>query len=114
MTDKPKIRYVTPLEFTEGLISKIFDVSGKWIGVQERTLMTREEFEERYPTRAAELSESERYQDELEPLPENKQVSGPQCKVCGAFTTHARVDSHRMCMKCETFKTSLQTARSKC
>lgn len=30
------------------------------------------------------------------------QTSGPQCKKCGAFTTQARVDSHGMCMKCET------------
>jgi hypothetical protein len=67
--DKPKVRHVAPLEFTGELIEKIFDTNGKWIGVQERILLTREEFEERYPTRAAELSESEKSQDELEPLP---------------------------------------------
>jgi hypothetical protein len=31
-----------------------------------------------------------------------QQTSGPQCKKCGALTTQARVDSHGMCMKCET------------
>ncbi len=33
--------------------------------------------------------------------PVQKQVSGPQCKKCGAYTTYARVRSHGLCMKCE-------------
>ena len=33
---------------------------------------------------------------------EQVQTSGPQCKKCGAFTTKTRVESHGMCMKCES------------
>lgn len=32
----------------------------------------------------------------------NQQTSGPRCRKCGAFTTYARVDSHGMCMRCES------------
>jgi predicted DNA-binding protein len=38
---------------------------------------------------------------EAEETPKQVQTSGPQCKVCGAFTTYKRVNSHGMCMKCE-------------
>jgi predicted Zn-ribbon and HTH transcriptional regulator len=30
------------------------------------------------------------------------QTSGPRCAQCGAFTTHTRVRSHGLCMRCET------------
>lgn len=30
------------------------------------------------------------------------QTSGPQCKQCGAFTTAKRVETHGLCMRCET------------
>ena len=33
--------------------------------------------------------------------PKQVQVSGPQCKKCGGFTTYKRRDSHGLCMKCE-------------
>jgi len=63
----PRIRYVEPLEFTAELIVKIFDKDGNWIGTHERRVMTKEEFMKMYPD--FRQSESEKYQDELEPLP---------------------------------------------
>lgn len=37
--------------------------------------------------------------ERMSPAP---QISGPRCKKCGAFTTYARVESHGLCMQCET------------
>jgi len=39
--------------------------------------------------------------DSFVPRPRIVQESGPQCKLCHAFTTYARVAAHGMCMKCE-------------
>jgi hypothetical protein len=64
---KAWVRYVEPLEFTAELIVKIFDKDGNWIGTHERKVMTKEEFMKMYPD--FRQSESEKYQDELEPLP---------------------------------------------
>lgn len=50
-------------------------------------------------------------QDQVNTSPQI-QTSGPQCKKCGNFTTYKRVESHGLCMKCETEATESAKAAS--